>query len=486
MDQSQIKKITELVKKQNSGIIALQNNPSIDGIAAATALYLALSKMGKHISIVCSSKPTFELTGTDKIQNAFAAGGNHLVVSFPYSDGAIDKVDYNITGNSFNLIIVPTGDNAKIDPKEVKFSYTGGKIDFIITVDVPNLNSLGPLYTENQNEFQGKNIINIDRHLINNNFGTINLVNKSISSTSEMVYHVVKDLGVEMDKDIATNIYTGILAATNNFTSYSVNPATFEVSADLMKLGAVKKQLPQAKPAFGGGAPGGFGGGFGAPPASGGFGMPPAGNPGGFNSGFGGGSPFGNPQPMNQPSPFNTFGGGRAPTPGGLPPMSPGMGPAPMNDFDDFDDFDDFPPMNPSQMPAPFNQPGRMPQAQPSMQPQPSMPSQTQMPPRPPMPSPQQSQPFGQSMQRPPQPSPTQQGSAQQMPSQQPIQPQPTVQPQQNFPMPQPVPQPQQQPAQSQQPQSNGQQNDDQNGGGQQKSPQDWLKPKLFRGSKLI
>lgn len=241
-----VQKIHEAISRYSAGMIVMQANASVDGVAAATALYLALTKMGKSMSIVTSTVPQMDLAGVDKIQNTFTSGGNHLVISFPYTEGAIDKVDYSIAGESFNLIIVPNSETTRINPNDVKFSYQGGKVDFIIAIDVPNLNSLGAIYTENQNEFQGKTIVNIDRHLINNNFGTINYVNKTSSSTSELVLSILRTSSVELDKDIATNIYTGILAATNNFTSYSVNPNTFEAAAFLMKHGAVKKQVAQA------------------------------------------------------------------------------------------------------------------------------------------------------------------------------------------------------------------------------------------------
>jgi hypothetical protein len=266
--QNTTQKIIELIQRYKSGVIVMQANPSLDGTAAATALYLALSKIGKHVSLVCANPPQqMDLVATDKIQTSFTSGGNHLVISFPYVEGAIDKVDYNITGETFNLIIIPNSDTSKIDPKEVKFSYTGGKIEFIITVDVPNLNSLGQVYNDNQNEFQSKNVINIDRHLINNSFGTVNLVNKQASSTSEMILQIIRDMNIALDKDMATNLYTGILSATNNFSSYSVNPNTFEAAAFLMKHGATKKQIPGAKnPEMLGGMPSAGQGGF-APPA---------------------------------------------------------------------------------------------------------------------------------------------------------------------------------------------------------------------------
>ena len=238
-----INQIKELIAKNTTGIIALPAKATPDAIAAGTSMYLALTKMGKTVSLVSSETPQSDLVGIDKIQNNLSTGGNNLVVSFPYKDGAIDKVDYNIVDERFNLIIAPREGFAKLEPKEVQFSYTGGKIEFIITIDTPNLNALGEIYQKNENSFNGKNIVNIDRHLINNNYGTINLVVKTSSSTSELVYKVIKGLGTQIDKDIATNIYAGIVGATNNFGSYSVNADTFETVAGLLRAGAVRKPV---------------------------------------------------------------------------------------------------------------------------------------------------------------------------------------------------------------------------------------------------
>lgn len=233
--------ISEAVTKGNSGVIVLPSNATNDAVAAGTALYLGLSKLGKNVAILSTSTPETQLAAADKIQNTFTTKGDNLVIAFPYTDGAIDKVDYNIQGDTFNLVITPRPGQPKLDPQKVNYSYAGGAVDFIITVDAPNLNSLGTIYTENQREFQGKTMINIDRHLINNMFGTINYINKTSSSTSELVLKVLKELRCEIDKDMATNLYSGITGATNFFSSYSVNADTFESASALLKLGAVKR-----------------------------------------------------------------------------------------------------------------------------------------------------------------------------------------------------------------------------------------------------
>lgn len=232
-----------LVNKHNSFSIVLPINPTMDTVAAAIALYVGLTKLNKNVNVASATDvpQNYGITGADKIQKSIATGGDNLVVSFPYSDGSIDKVTYNIEGNLFNLVIQPREGYEKLDPSQVKYTYMGGKVDAIIVIDAPTLNSLGDLYTANQEQFKGKDIINIDRHLTNGNFGTLNLLEKKMSSTCEIIMRLLGYLNVAIGKELATTLYSGIVGATNNFSSYSVSPETFEASAYLLKAGAVKK-----------------------------------------------------------------------------------------------------------------------------------------------------------------------------------------------------------------------------------------------------
>lgn len=240
-NQSTLSRIQEIITKCRSAVVVIPSNPSVDAIAASSSLYLTLNKMGKTVSLACSQKIRSDLVASDKFQNIIGAGGDSLTVSFPYTDGAIDKVDYNIQGDAFNLIVTPRPGFQKLNPNQVNFSYSGGLVDMIIVIDAPTLNSLGTIYTDNQNQFTGKDIINIDRHLTNAYFGTVNYINKTISSISELILSVLQILKVEIDRDMATNLYAGTAASTNNFTSYSTNAETFEHIATLLRLGAVKK-----------------------------------------------------------------------------------------------------------------------------------------------------------------------------------------------------------------------------------------------------
>lgn len=267
-----------------------------DAVAAGLALYKGILQLGKSVTIAAAAVPEMDMMGVDKIATDIQTGGDSLVVSFPYTDGSIDKVDYQIQGDRFNLVIVPREGNPKLEPNDVQFTYSGGKIDYIIAIDCPNLNALGELYTKNQRQFDGKTIINIDRHLVNANYGLVNVVQKTSASTSELVMQVMKGLKVKIDKDTATNLYAGLMGATNNLTAYSVNAETFETVAELLRAGAVKKPMPMG----GMNNPNPMGGGFGGrsfPP----FGGSPMGQMGGYDGGFGGAGM--NPQMQSAPFP---------------------------------------------------------------------------------------------------------------------------------------------------------------------------------------
>ncbi len=242
MQPNSLQKAAEIINSGSSGVICLPESPSVDAIAAATALYLGLTGIGKNVALASPSNIDSDLHAADKVQQSISTSGDNLVITFPFQEGSIDKVDYSIAGNNFNIVIKPGESFPKVEPKNVKFSYTGGTVDFIITVDVDHPRKLGELYTENQEMFKTQGVINIDRHLTNSFFGKANLVSRNISSTSELVLNLLQGIKVPVDKEIATNLYAGLVAATNNFSSFSTTAETFQTAADLLKKGAVKKR----------------------------------------------------------------------------------------------------------------------------------------------------------------------------------------------------------------------------------------------------
>ncbi len=80
-------------------------------------------------------------------------------------------------------------------------------------------------------------VINVDHHVSNEFFGDANWVEPGMSSVGEMVYHIVKGLGVEIDANIAMPIYAAIITDTGMFNYANTSGRTHEVVADLIDQG---------------------------------------------------------------------------------------------------------------------------------------------------------------------------------------------------------------------------------------------------------
>jgi len=83
----------------------------------------------------------------------------------------------------------------------------------------------------------GKQIVNIDHHISNNNFGTLNWVDPHAAATGEMIYYLIRELGVKISVDIAEDLYTAIITDTGRFSYSNTTPTSFRITAGLVKTG---------------------------------------------------------------------------------------------------------------------------------------------------------------------------------------------------------------------------------------------------------
>jgi phosphoesterase RecJ-like protein len=82
-------------------------------------------------------------------------------------------------------------------------------------------------------------IINIDHHITNTNFGTINWIDPKATSTTEMLYELFVALGVDLTPDMATSLLTGLVTDTLGFRTPNVTANTLKISGELVEAGAV-------------------------------------------------------------------------------------------------------------------------------------------------------------------------------------------------------------------------------------------------------
>ena len=93
--------------------------------------------------------------------------------------------------------------------------------------------------------FTRENTLDIDHHLGNLHFGAFNFVLDSECSTGTCVVRLLRELGSEIDKDIATCILTTIMTDTGGFMHSNTTPEVLELSADMMRRGADKELITE-------------------------------------------------------------------------------------------------------------------------------------------------------------------------------------------------------------------------------------------------
>jgi len=86
-------------------------------------------------------------------------------------------------------------------------------------------------------DLDGREIINIDHHRSNTQYGSVNVVVADYASSSQVAFELFKKLYI-IDADTATCFYTALLSDTRYFTTTSVNKEVFDVAHALVDAGA--------------------------------------------------------------------------------------------------------------------------------------------------------------------------------------------------------------------------------------------------------
>lgn len=93
-------------------------------------------------------------------------------------------------------------------------------------------------------------LINIDHHASNDFYGDLNYVVADASSTSELVYNILRrdeeiNNSKSIDKSIATALYTGLMTDTGKLTYSNTHASSFDMAKNLMILGADTQRVVQ-------------------------------------------------------------------------------------------------------------------------------------------------------------------------------------------------------------------------------------------------
>ena len=245
MGLSIFEQIKEAVKKSNTVLIATARKFNTDSIASSLALALFLEKINKRVKIVCAGfdlLPAHSFLPKSEEIMADLSSLRKFIISLDVSKTKVEELSYDIKDHKLNVYVTPK--NGFFEERDISTSSGGFAYDMIFTLSTPDIDSLGKIYEDNREFSYHKPIVNIDHDPENEYFGQINLVDLTATSTSEIVFELLKDYREELiDEHIATNLMTGIISKTKSFQSPQVTPRTLSIASHLIASGARREEI---------------------------------------------------------------------------------------------------------------------------------------------------------------------------------------------------------------------------------------------------
>lgn len=241
MELSSKQQIFEAIKKSKKIMLATKQFPSEDSVSSLIALGLFLEKSGKEVDMITAGPVPLALSflpGSDRIGNEIKSKNNFLIsLDTTESEVAQFSYDFDKDNKKLNIYITPREGAYSTDnltAKMIGFGY-----DAIMILNSSDFENLGSLYTKNTDIFYETPIINIDHSSANENYGEINMISSTASTTSEIVYEILESFDSRaIDKRIATCLLTGIIAGTKSFQNPNATPQSFTAAAKLIASGA--------------------------------------------------------------------------------------------------------------------------------------------------------------------------------------------------------------------------------------------------------
>ena len=172
----------EILKKSDNILLLCHAHPDGDTLGSATALARALSAMGKRVKVDCA----------DPIPKDF---------SFMFE--GLENEDF--------------------EP------------ELITAVDVADIKLLGKEY---EGKYQGRIQLCIDHHGSNMMYADKVCLEAESASAAEMIYQLLGIMNAEITPEMASCLFTGVSTDTGCFRFSNTTVRTFEIAAELAKLGA--------------------------------------------------------------------------------------------------------------------------------------------------------------------------------------------------------------------------------------------------------
>lgn len=230
------KQLVDRIHQAQNILVTVSNNPSVDQLAAAIGLTLALNKLDKHATAVFSGQVpnTLEFLKPQETLEKNTDSLRDFIIALDKAKA--DKLRYKVEDEVVRIFITPF--RTSLSEKDLNFSQGDFNVDVVVCLGVKEQNDLDQAITAHGRILHDATIASLS-NTEQGSLGSINWVDTGVSSLSEMAVSLLEGLDKKViDNQIATALLTGIVASTDRFSNSKTSPRTMSASSTLMAAGA--------------------------------------------------------------------------------------------------------------------------------------------------------------------------------------------------------------------------------------------------------
>lgn len=179
--QSSLVEASHLIKESQNFLLTCHINPDGDALGSTMGMAHALKSIGKNVTAT-------------------------------FSDPFVIPESLQKTLPEVNEVVVP-------------FSKVSGDFDVVMTFDCGSQTRLGDVTGIFE---KVDHIINVDHHISNEAFGTVNIIDANAASSGSVVLALLDELKIPLNKNISQCLYVALLTDTGRFQFSSTTPDVFE------------------------------------------------------------------------------------------------------------------------------------------------------------------------------------------------------------------------------------------------------------------
>jgi bifunctional oligoribonuclease and PAP phosphatase NrnA len=185
------------IRDAGSVVVSCHLHPDGDALGSALALHLALTRQGRQ-AVVSFSEP---------------------------------------------FVVAPTyrflpGVDALTPPGQIPTDA-----DLFVCFDTGSKDRLGTLTAAADGARQ---VMVIDHHASNTNFGDVNLIDPAAPASAVLCRELLRHLDLPLDRDVATCLYTGLVTDTGRFAYQATTADTHRLAAELLEAGVRPYEVAKA------------------------------------------------------------------------------------------------------------------------------------------------------------------------------------------------------------------------------------------------